>query len=209
MAYGTNPYYYSPTPYGTPQNGTYAPVQPPYGNLYGQTQQMAQNPQQMAQTPYYQQQYNQPQPQQAQQSQVSVPIKDIRFVTSEEAKAFIVMPNSNALLIDTANGMAFLKSADGIGQSVTKTYKFSEVGTNGQPIKSETIKQEMDYEQFVKRSDIADYIQQYGFVTKTQYEALQAQLDSLKQQIQAATNVSMNNSDRGNGNGRKQQQQQG
>ena len=50
----------------------------------------------------------QPQMQQAQQPtmQYETPIQDIRFATSEEAKAFIVMPNTRALLIDKNGGVA-------------------------------------------------------------------------------------------------------
>jgi hypothetical protein len=58
-----------------------------------------------------QQQMAQPQMQQQVQPQYETPIQDIRFVTSEEAKAFIVMPNSKALLIDKNSGVAHLKTA--------------------------------------------------------------------------------------------------
>ena len=82
-----------------------------------------------------QQQMGQPQPQiQPQQPmQYETPIQDIRFVTSEEAKAFIVMPNSKALLIDKSGGVAHLKTADNMGQSVTQYFKFEQVNADGTP----------------------------------------------------------------------------
>lgn len=192
MYYGQNPNGYGVVAYNTPNNA-YMPQQQQYGNIYGQQQQMAQNNHQIPQNAY-------PQQQQVQQAQYNLPIREIRFVTSEEAKAFIVMPNSNALLIDTTNGTAFLKSADSIGQSVTKTYKFTELGADGAPIKPTEKKPEIDVSDFVKRADIDDYIQQQGFVTREQYKTLQTQLDSLKREISV-------NNDRGNKNGGKQQQQ--
>ena len=81
--------------YGYPQN-----FGNPYNRGFGMPNYMQptynQQPQQMVQ-----QQMQQP-------MQYDVPIQDIRFVTSEEAKAFIVIPNTKALLIDKNSGIAHL-----------------------------------------------------------------------------------------------------
>lgn len=53
------------------------------------------------------------------------PITDIRFLTSDEMKAFIVFPNTKVLLIDKEHGIACLKSADAMGQSTIKMYSFN------------------------------------------------------------------------------------
>ena len=52
------------------------------------------------------------------------PITDLRFLTSDEMKAFIVMPNTKVLLIDKDHGVACVKSADMSGQSAAKMYSF-------------------------------------------------------------------------------------
>lgn len=78
--------------------------------------------------PQYNQMYqNNLQQQVAQVQQQEMPFNEVRFVTSEEAKAHTVYPNRNALLIDKANKIAYFKSADGLGQSSMKPYKFEEL----------------------------------------------------------------------------------
>ena len=85
---------------------------------------------------YYSQNYNNnmsynPMPQtQMQRPQIDTPIQDLRFVTSEEAKAYIVYPNTTALLIDKASKIAYLKSTDNLGQSSMKMFKYGELNTN-------------------------------------------------------------------------------
>lgn len=93
----------------------------PYGNnnAYMQTQQVAQ-PQVQPQP--IQQPYVQPQ----QQMVYEIPIQGVKFVTEEEAKAYIVTPNQRVLLIDRVNGVAYDKSADSLGQSRCKTYHFTD-----------------------------------------------------------------------------------
>jgi hypothetical protein len=121
------------------------------------------------------------QPQQA-QMQYEIPIQDVRFVTSEEAKAYIVMPNSKALLIDK-NGTAYLKSADAMGQSQTQYFRFEPINADGTPIKPQEAKPEFDIEEFGKR-----------FVTIEQYEALVQQISELKKSI----SNNRNNQSKGN-----------
>ncbi len=148
MNYG-NPYSQYPyTGYGYPNYGRQNYMQP--------QQQMAQP---------------QMQPQQQVQPQYETPIQDIRFVTSEEAKAFIVMPNSKALLIDKNGGVAHLKTADNMGQSVTQYFKFEQVNADGTPIKAQEKQQAVDFSQFV---------------TISQYNELLGQFNDLKSMFQNA-----------------------
>lgn len=135
----------------------------------------------MYSTPYaYQQQYRQqyapqqPQPQQTYEA----PMLDVRFATAEEAKAFIVMPNTRALLIDRQGGMAHLKIADNMGQSVTQYFKFEPVNADGTPIRPQE-EPTIDLSAFVKREDL----QSLPFVTMEQYSALANELRQLKEQI--------------------------
>jgi hypothetical protein len=112
-------------------------------------------PQQQMAQPQMQQQVQQP-------MQYETPIQDIRFVTSEEAKAFIVMPNSKALLIDKNGGVAHLKTADNMGQSVTQYFKFEQVNADGTPLKPQEPAQQVDYSQFVTLSQYNDLLTQFN-----------------------------------------------
>lgn len=146
--YSTYPY----SNYGMP-NYSQRPYTP-------QVQQAMQNTQQIPM---------QPQP----QMQYEIPIQDIRFVTSEEAKAYIVMPNSKALLIDKNSGVAHLKVADNMGQSQTQYFRFEPINADGTPIKPQEPTPQIDLEAFGKR-----------FVTIEQYEDLLDQFKQVKEMLE-------------------------
>ena len=77
------------------------------------------------QQPNYMQRQYAPQPSQMPQNQqqafapiqtpppMETPIQDIKFVNRAQAEAYIVFPNTKVMLIDTENGMAYIKTADG------------------------------------------------------------------------------------------------
>lgn len=146
---------YSSYPYSNYAMPSYA--QRPYSP---QAQQAMQSTQQMPM---------QPQP----QMQYELPIQDVRFVTSEEAKAYIVMPNSKALLIDKNGGVAHLKVADNMGQSQTQYFKFEPINADGTPIKPTDPTAQIDLEAFGKR-----------FVTIEQYTELLDQFKQLKDMLE-------------------------
>ena len=125
----------------------YNPYNPYMGNYYSQYNNAYQNFQQQPQP--------QMQRQQMPQAPVEMPIQDIRFVTSEEAKAYIVYPNNKVLLIDRQNNIAHLKSADNMGQSSSKTYKFEEVDGNGNALAKDCPNPAFDIKDYVKKEDIA------------------------------------------------------
>ena len=58
--------------------------------------------------------------------------QDVRFVTPEEAKGYMVMPNAKVLLIDRQNKVATVKCADPMGQSTTQQFKFDTIGEQAQ-----------------------------------------------------------------------------
>ena len=115
--------------------------------------------------------------------QYDMPIQDIRFVTSKEAEAFIVMPNSRVLLIDKTGGMAYMKTADGMGQSVTNCYKFERVNADGTPMQPKEEKPKFDFEQFAKKEE--QQIDFSQFVTIAQYNDLIEQVNGLKNMFNA------------------------
>ena len=136
-----------------------------------------------------QQQIIQPQMQQVQQQppmQYETPIQDIRFVTTEEAKAFIVMPNSKALLIDKNGGVAHLKTADNMGQSVTQYFKFEQVNADGSPIKPQEPTPQVDFGQFVKKEELV------GLPTAEQYQQLTNQYNDLIEQFNGLKSMLQN-----------------
>lgn len=170
-------YYPYSSPYGAQNRAQYGV--PSYGgyNYNPQPQQMAQMPQ------------NSPQV----QPQYDAPIQDIRFVTTEEAKAFIVMPNSTVLLIDKASGRAQLKSADQMGQSASKFFRFEEINADGTPVKPQPEQPQPDYKDFVKLSELntlgfatLDDIKKFGFVTYDQYASLEKKLDEIQSRLDRA-----------------------
>ena len=115
--------------------------------------------------------------QQQPQMQYELPIQDVRFVTSEEAKAYIVMPNSKALLIDKNGGVAHLKVADNMGQSQTQYFRFEPINADGTPIKPQAPTPSIDIDEFSKK-----------FATIEQYNALLNQFNELKKLIGGKSN---------------------
>lgn len=126
----------------------------------------------------YQQPYRQPQPQpipqqpQAQPQQ-GIPLIETKFVTSEEAKAYIVMPNSASLLIDKANGVAFLKSANNMGQSFMESYEFKKLDGNA-PKEEAKPQPQIDLSPYAKKEDLS------GYATKQDVRSLYEKLEQLQ-----------------------------
>lgn len=134
--------------------------------------------------PNYTQQYQIPQQNTQQmtvQPQFETPIQDVRFATKTQAEAYMSFPNTRALLIDRENGVAYLKSADNMGQPATKYFRFEEISADGNPIRQEEQKAQVDMGDFIKKSDIENF----GFVTREQYNSLLTRLDSMQKQIQS------------------------
>ena len=124
--------------------------------------------QQMAQTPM-----TIPQP-------VEMPIQDIKFVNRAQAEAYIVFPNTKVMLIDTENGMVYIKTADGMGQTQTDYFRFDKVNADGSPIKPQEPTPQVNFNEFVKVEQLKDF----GFVTIEQYNALAQKLDQMQKKLE-------------------------
>jgi hypothetical protein len=74
--------------------------------------------------------------------------------------------------------MAYLKTADNMGQSQTQCYRFEAVNADGTPIKPQEQPTQPDFSEFVKVQDI----QKFGFVTKEQFDALSKKIDEIQNQ---------------------------
>ncbi|MGN0961018.1 MAG: hypothetical protein ACI4PF_02320 [Christensenellales bacterium] len=151
-------------------NNQYYPQQYPMGNGYQS----------------YQQPQNVVRPvQQNVQQQYETPIQDVRFVTGEEAKAYIVVPNGNALLIDRANNIAHFKSADAMGQSRSKVYKFEEIDEQKINETKQSISQ-IDTSAFVKKEDISGLLTKddlKNFITRDDLKSIEAKLEQVQKQV--------------------------
>ena len=134
--------------------------------------------------PQYNQMYQNNLQQQVAQVQqpTETPFNEVRFVTSEEAKAYTVYPNRNALLIDKVNKVAYLKSADGLGQSSIKPYKFEEIN---------------DKQPEQPKINLEDYVttEKLNEVLKTLTDKINARFFELKKDINVKKALEENMSD--------------
>lgn len=133
--------------------------------------------------PTYQQPTYATQPQQVQQQQrpQQQQINEVRFVTENERKGYIVMPNSTSLLIDKENGIAELKSANMMGESVSQVFRFS-------PLEDKTQEPALDSVVYVKQEDIKGFVKEDAFNTalnalRNDFNGLAEQIDKLDKKI--------------------------
>ena len=142
----------------------------PYYSQYNRPYQQYAAQQQLQQM----QQQMQPQmPPQQQFRPQEMPIQGVKFLTADEVKAYIVMPNSKEMLIDTTNSIAYIKSADSMGQSSTKMYRFEEVS-------EDDIKSAIEAK-FQPQVDLSGYVPREDFDALS--KAFAEKLDKLEKKI--------------------------
>ena len=160
--------------------------QNPYGN-YGMPNYMQRaynpQPQQMAQS-QPQIQTQQPQMQMPQQmTPMEMPIQDIKYVNKAQAEAYIVYPNTKVMLIDRDSGIAYVKSADGMGQlSQNDYFRFERVNADGSPIKPQEPTPQVNFDEFIKKDDL----QKFGFVNIEQFNALAQKMEQIQKRLEGA-----------------------
>lgn len=127
-------------------NGTYIPN-------YNYNQQVPmQRPMQMQTTPQ-------------QQTTEDVPFNDIKFVTEDEAKGYILFPNTRVMLLDRDKSVFYIKTADSLGKSTLEGYKYTKLEDKS----SDNVSREIDTKDFVKTQDLKGYITREdlaNFITK-------------------------------------------
>jgi hypothetical protein len=165
-------------------NNTYQPYSYQGGYSAPNYMQRAYNPQP--------QQMAQPQPQVQQPMQMPIaqpmppmdmPIQDIKYVNKAQAEAYIVYPNTKVMLIDRDSGIAYVKSADSMGQlSQNDYFRFEKVNADGSPIKPQEPTPQVNFDDFVKREDLANL----GFVTVSQYQELAQKLEQIQKRLEGA-----------------------
>ena len=135
-------------------NGTYIPN-------YNYNQQIPmQRPMQMQTTP---------QP----QTTEDVPFNDIKFVTEDEAKGYILFPNTRVMLLDRDKSVFYIKTADSLGKSTLEGYKYTKLEDKS----SDNVSREIDTKDFVKTQDMKDYLSNFitkddlkDFITKEEFD---------------------------------------
>lgn len=159
----SSPQYQPYSPYGTPNY-----MQRAYNP---QPQQMAQ-PQPQVQQPM-QMPMAQPMP------PMDMPIQDIKYVNKAQAEAYIVFPNTKVMLIDKESGIAYVKTADGMGQTQTDYFRFDKVNADGSPIKPQEPIPQVNFDDFIKKEDL----EKFGFATVSQYNELAQKMEQIQKQI--------------------------
>ena len=144
------------------------------------------------QQPNYMQRAYAPQPSQMPQNQQQVftpmqtpppaetPIQDIKFVNRAQAEAYIVFPNTKVMLIDKESGVAYVKTADGMGQTKTDYFRFEAVNADGSPIKQQEPTPQVNFDDYIKREDLANF----GFATVEQVKSLADSLEQMKKRLE-------------------------
>ena len=120
--------------------------------------------------------YPQAQPQiQPQQVQMNLPqIQDFRYANEEEAKPYIVFPNSSAYFLDLPKMRFYIKSTDNVGYSDFKYFSLTPINADGTPIKPQEEKPQIDMGEYIKKSEL----QELGFITMPQLQEILSQLTS-------------------------------
>ena len=117
-----------------------------------------------------------------QQNPSEVPIQEIRYLTADEIKAYIVMAGTKAALIDRENKLIHIKYADMTGQSSVKIYSYSEFEGD---IASQGVKTpQIDLDSFVKKDDLN------GFVKAEDLKQFSAKLDEKFTSIEKKIKIS-------------------
>ena len=131
----------------------------------------------------YPNQYNNLVYQPRQQTQTEdVPFNDIKFVTEDEAKAYIVLPNTKVMLMDRDKSIFYIKSADSLGKSTLEGYKYTKLENNS----TEPVSHEIDTKEFVKIDDLKPYLTKddvKDFLTKDDLKSIDSKLEKLQKQI--------------------------
>lgn len=96
---------------------------------------------------------------QPQQNNNGMPFNDVKFATIEEAKAYIMLPNTKVMFMDRDNSVFYIKSADSLGKSMIEAFKYARIEDNPSA--------NVSHENFVKIEDLKDYLK--DFVTRDEF----------------------------------------
>lgn len=140
---------------------------------------------------YFQTQQTQKQsyPQQQVMAVQDVPFNDVKFVTEDEAKAYIVMPNMKVMLMDRDKSVFYIKSADSMGKSTLEGFRYSKLEDNSQ----ETQNAQNDSKNWLTKDDLSNFItidDIKEFSTKEETKEISTRITSLENEIKKLNKLS-------------------
>lgn len=107
------------------------------------------------------------------QTTEDVPFNDIKFVTEDEAKGYILFPNTRVMLLDRDKSVFYIKTADSLGKSTLEGYKYTKLEDKS----TDNVSREIDTKDFVKTQDMKDYLSNFitkddlkDFITKEEFD---------------------------------------
>lgn len=104
------------------------------------------------------------------------PIQNIRFLNSDEIKGYVVFPGTKEMLIDRAKGITYIKSANTMGESFSRIFRFEEISEEDLDTKKPE-QPVIDTSSFVKRDDLKN------FLTKEDLVDINTKLDKMEKYI--------------------------
>ena len=130
-------------------------------------------------------QINSSQGQYAQQNTNDMPIQGVKFVTGDEAKGFMVLPNTRVMLMDRNNSIFYIKSANSLGESNLEAFEFKKIDTSKPSTVEIAKKENIDLEQFVKKDQLGNLVttDKLEGEIKTVKDELSKKIDELKKSI--------------------------
>ena len=121
-----------------------------------------------------------------QQTKYDAPIQDIKFVTADEAKAYIVMPNTKVMLMDRDKSIFYIKSADSLGKSTLEGFKYSRLDESS----NESVSPQFDTKDFVRKEDLQSFLSGFltredvkDFITKDELKGIDNKLENFQKQM--------------------------
>ena len=114
-----------------------------------------------------------------------MPMQGVKFVTQDEAKAYMVMPNQRVLLMDKNNSLFYIKSADSLGQSNLEAYEFKKIDINNPKQPEQNTGPKFDIENLVKKDQLDNLVtkDKLGEELKAVRIDLTQKIDELKKSI--------------------------
>lgn len=130
-------------------------------------------------------QINGSQGQYVQQNTNDMPIQGVKFVTADEARAFMVLPNTRVMLMDRNNSIFYIKSADSLGQSMLEAYEFKKIDNTKPDTATADTNQNINLEQFVKKDQLGNVVttEKLNSELKTVKDELSSKIEEVKKSI--------------------------
>ena len=120
--------------------------------------------------------------QQVQPDSFDIPIQGFKFLTAKEIEGRIVLPSNTEILVDRENKIIHINSADQIGQSSDRKYKYEELIDKKENEASEpALEAKINTDDFAKKEDLQDFIKNDDF--KSFSDTLTSKIEALEKKL--------------------------